>query len=369
MIAQIGQFFVLLKSWIRERYLRLCFLPSTILALVLTLFILITMQAPLQLSVVFRTFLLTGAFTYSIGTALIVMWGIWSNLPLKLTRLQRHLFSLLGVIGGVFLGTTFATSMVADMLGRSFSDVVNQVLLFNLFVTVIVVGLMMIYEQMRSRLESTLEQLKQKEVNEQRLLRLKTQAELASLQARINPHFLFNSLNSIASLVSVNPRKAEAAVEMLSRLLRFSLRSSERRVVQLAQEFEVVRTYLDLEKIRQGDRITYELSIQGDVSMVCLPGMLLQPLVENSIKHGLGPKVLGGHIRVSASVENGRCRVIVEDNGVGFAKTSRDGGIGLANIKERLNLYFAGRCTLELYNREGAVVDITFPVEGSCSVP
>lgn len=357
-----------LKQWILDRYLRMCILPSTILAVVLTLFIIITMQVPLLSEVVFRTYLVTSVFTYSIGSVLIVMWGVWTILPLKLTRVQRHTFSLAGVTLGVFLGTTLATSMVADMLGRSFWGVVNQVLLFNLFITVIVLGLMLMYEQLRERLESTLEQLKEKEVNEHRLLRLKTQAELASLQARINPHFLFNSLNTIASLITVNPQKAETAVEMLSKLLRFSLRSSESRVVQLTQEFEIVKTYLELEKIRLGNRISYELTISGDVSLVCLPGMLLQPLVENSIKHGLSTKVNGGKIWVSAVVDNGRCRVIVEDNGVGWAKTSRDGGIGLANIRERLNLYFAGRCTLELYNREGAVVDISFPVEGSCTV-
>lgn len=365
---EIGPFLRQLKSWIHERYVRLCLLPSTILALVLTLFLLLTMKVHLETSVVLRTFLLNLLLTYVIGSVLILGWGIWSNLPIRLSRFQRHLLSLVGVIGGVFLGTTLATSIVANMLGRNLSDVLEQVLLFNVFITVIVVGLMLIYEQMRSRLESTLEKLKEKEVNEQRLLRLKTQAELASLQARINPHFLFNSLNTIASLVTVDPRRAETAVEMLSRLLRFSLRSSEKRVVQLAQEFEIIRTYLDLEKIRLGDRLTYEITIRGDVSLVCLPGMLLQPLVENCIKHGLSSKVRGGHIRVTATVDNDQCRLVVADNGVGFAKTSRDGGIGLANIKERLNLYFSGRCSLDFYNQEGAVVDITFPVEGSCSV-
>ena len=102
--------------------------------------------------------------------------------------------------------------------------------------------------------------------------------------------------------------------------------------------------------------------------MVCVPGMLLQPIVENCIKHGLAPKIDGGSISVSAVVREGRCSIIVEDSGIGWTKKCKKGGEGLANIRERLNLYFGGRCSLELYNRTGAVVDISFPVEGSCSV-
>jgi len=226
---------------------------------------------------------------------------------------------------------------------------------------------------MRTRLEQTLAQLKEKELNEQRLLRLKTQAELSSLQAKINPHFLFNSLNSIASLVSIDPRRAEDAVEMLSKLLRFSLRSSERRIVLLREEFDIVRTYLELEKLRLSDRLEYTLEICGNVDRVCVPGMLLQPLVENCIKHGLARKVGKGSVKVKASIETGpegdRCRIVVADNGCGWTAKSREGGIGISNIRERLELYFGGRCTLDQYNQDGAVVDISFPVEGSCTVP
>jgi sensor histidine kinase YesM len=368
MASPLQEFFLVLKDWIRERYWRMCFLPSTLLAILLTLFFILTLTLPMTFVAIGRAFFITAVFTYSIGSVLLVMWGMWSNAPVRLSRIQRHILGIIGVILGVFLGTNFAVVFVADMLGRSFWDVVTKVLVFNLFMTVVVIGLMVVYEQMRQRLEKTLEQLKEKEVTEQRLLRLKTQAELSSLQARINPHFLFNSLNTIASLVTIDPKRAETAVEMLSKLLRFSLRSSERRVVQLAEEFEIVRTYLDLEKIRLGDRLKYDLRVEGDVSMVCIPGMLLQPLVENCIKHGFSRKVCGGVIRVSAIADAGRCRIVVEDNGVGWTQKSRDGGIGLANIRERLNLYFGGRCSLELYNREGAVVDISFPVEGSCTV-
>ena len=363
-----NEFLTQLKSWIRERYLRMCFVPSTILAIILTLFFILTMALPLNAQLMGKTFGVTLLFTHSIGSALLVMWGLWSNLPLRINRVQRHLLAIVGVVLGVFLGTTFAVAFVAEMLGRSFWEVVSQVLLFNLFMTVVVVGIMVTYEQMRTRLENTLEKLKEKEVSEQRLLRLKTQAELASLQARINPHFLFNSLNTIASLVSIDAKRAEKAVEMLSRLLRFSLRSSERRIVSLNEEFEIIKTYLDLEKVRLGDRLCYEISIKGDVSLVCVPGMLLQPLVENSIKHGLSRKVTQGVVKVAATVEDGLCRIVVEDNGVGWTQKGREGGIGLANIRERLDLYFGGRCTLDLYNREGAVVEITFPVEGSCTV-
>jgi sensor histidine kinase YesM len=361
-------FFIHLREWVADRFWRMCVLPSTILSVVLTLFFMMTMALPLQPEIIGKTFAVTTFFAYTIGTVLLILWGIWTTIPLPLTRTQRNALSLLGFVGGVFVGNTLAVILVSDVLGRSYEGLMAQVLVFTLFLAVIAVGLMLLYEQLRTRLESASELLRRKELNEQRLQKLRAQAELSSLQARINPHFLFNSLNSIASLISVDPKRAELAVEMLSRLMRFSLRSSERRAVLLAEEFAIVRTYLDLEKIRLGDRLSYEFSIQGDVSMVCLPGMLITPLVENSIKHGFSSKVCGGRVKISATVEEGTCRVVVEDNGVGWPLEQKDAGKGLANIKERLNLYFNGRCSLELYNKEGAVVDISFPVEGSCSV-
>lgn len=357
-----------LREWVYDRFWRMCVLPSTILSVVLTLFFMMTMALPLQPEVIGKTFAVTTFFAYTIGAVLLVLWGIWTHIPLPLSRVQRQALSMLGVVGGVFVGNTLAVVLVSQALGRNYEGLMGQVLVFTLFLAVIAVGLMVVYEQLRTRLESTSELLRRKELNEQRLLKLRAQAELSSLQARINPHFLFNSLNSIASLVSVDPKRAELAVEMLSRLMRFSLRSSERRAVLLAEEFAIVRTYLDLEKIRLGDRLAFEFEIQGDVSMVCLPGMLITPLVENSIKHGFSSKVCGGKVRIAATVDQGRCRIIVEDNGVGWPSEQKDSGKGLANIKERLNLYFGGRCSLELYNRDGAVVDISFPVEGSCSV-
>ena len=357
------------KTWVHDRYARMCLMPSTVLALVLSLFFMMTRSLPWHVSVVARTFGVTAVFTFLIGSLLIAVWGLFAILPFKWSRLQRNIFALLGMVVGVFVGTTIAALLVPDLVGRSFFwERASQVFVFNVFIAVIVLGLMVIYEQMRSRLEKTLARLKETEISEQRMLRLKTQAELASLQARINPHFLFNSLNTIASLVSIDPKRAEKAVEMLSKLMRFSLRSSERRVVLLDEEFEIIRTYLELEKIRLGERLKYDLKVEGDVSMVCVPGMLLQPLVENCIKHGFSRKVCGGLIRVSAIIDAGRCRILVEDNGVGWGEKMNDGGMGLANMRERLNLYFGGRCSLELYNREGAVVDISFPVEGSCSV-
>ena len=365
-------FFTYLKKWLRERYYRMCLLPSAMVTMVLTAFAFMTLGFPMTGGVFFKILALIAFFTFSIGSLLIVLWGIWSLLPLRLNRFERHLSSIFLVIVGVFTGTTVTVSMAAQLLGRNFYDVVRQVMLFNGLLTLIVISLMVIYEQMRTRLEITLAQLKEKEINEQRLLRLKTQAELSSLQAKINPHFLFNSLNSIASLVSIDPRRAEEAVEMLSKLLRFSLRSSEKRVVLLRDECDIVRTYLDLEKLRLGHRLEYQIELIGDVDKGCVPGMLLQPLVENSIKHGLVRKIGKGTVLVRASVEYEEggdiCRIIVADNGCGWTAKSRVGGIGIANIKERLNLYFDGRCSIEQYNRDGAVIEITFPVEGSCTV-
>ncbi|HSQ43326.1 MAG TPA: histidine kinase [Fibrobacteraceae bacterium] len=360
-----------LLLWLQERFWRMCILPGTLVALLMTLFATLNLTQSANLPSLFRTFLTTFAIVCAIGLLLLLLWGLWSLLPLPFSARQRRLADLLWAIFGVFASMALASWLVSQFLDLSWKIWTAQLLLLDLLATAVVTGLLLVYAQMRHRLECTVDQLHEKEVCEQRLLRLKSQAELASLQARTNPHFLFNSLNSIASLISIDPCKAEAAVEKLSRLLRFSLRSSERRHVQLLEEFEIVRTYLELEKIRLGGRLTYEIRITGDISQIRLPGMLLQPLVENAIQHGLSSKLNGGRLYIQASITDGCCHIMVQDNGAGWPPPVRDKHThgGMDNILERLNLYFNGNCTLETYNREGAVVEISFPVEGSCCVP
>jgi LytS/YehU family sensor histidine kinase len=134
--------------------------------------------------------------------------------------------------------------------------------------------------------------------------------------------------------------------------------------VSLPEEIEMVNTYLELEKLRLGNRLTYHIRMPDNADHVRLPGMLIQPLVENAIKHGIAPKVEGGNLKVEVHLDQNRCHILVEDDGVGWDEHSLDDpGHGLENIRERLNLAFEGKHEIKFYNRMGAVIEISFPLE------
>jgi two-component system sensor histidine kinase AlgZ len=173
------------------------------------------------------------------------------------------------------------------------------------------------------------------------------QAELRFLKAQLNPHFLFNALNSIRGLVAEDPRKAQEAITRLAKLLRVALGSVTADTVSLARELEVVDDYLAVEAVRLDDRLAVRLDIAPDTLGVPVPAMLVQTLVENGIKHGIARRTDGGEIAVTARCAGGVLRLEVSNTAADPA-TEPGGGIGLANAHERLLLLFGDRATLAL---------------------
>jgi predicted ATPase/GAF domain-containing protein len=186
--------------------------------------------------------------------------------------------------------------------------------------------------------------------------------QLEIRQAKINPHFLFNTLSSIADLIVDDAPAAETAVVKLSNLYRYILTSSEASMVPLEQEIEVVRTYLQLEKMRFGSRLDFSLELEGDIGRIRLPGLLIQPLVENSIRHGIGPKTGPGKVAILASAGENECRIVVEDDGDGVSSVSSGTGYGLRSVQERLKLAYGDRYSLGISRTPGFRVEITIPV-------
>ena len=172
-------------------------------------------------------------------------------------------------------------------------------------------------EAMRTRLEATTLALRTKERDEAEARRLMAEAQLSSLESRVNPHFLFNTLNSIATLVHDNPTAAERMTTQLAALLRSSLDSAST-LVPLADELNVVRAYLDIERVRFGDRLRYEVRTEGDAGQIRVPRLAVQTLVENSVKYAVAPSRHGASIEVCAAVTNGHLRIDVIDDGPGF---------------------------------------------------
>lgn len=186
--------------------------------------------------------------------------------------------------------------------------------------------------------------------------------ELEAQQAKINPHFLFNALSSIADLAVSDGGKAETAIVKLATLYRYILTSSLDDQVTLEQELEIVRNYLTLEKLRFGARLEYSVTVEGDATCVKLPGLLIQPLVENSIRHGLSGKLTPGTVSVHAVVRGARCCIVVQDDGeVGKVGTGGT-GFGLRSIQERLALAYGQGFSFAISRSSGYRVEIEIPI-------
>jgi two-component system LytT family sensor kinase len=266
------------------------------------------------------------------------------------------------VVGGIF-GTEVALGIFYVFFRTTFSAASHtRMLQFNLILSVIFGTIAVLYFSLRERARQLGAALKEKELNEERLTRLKTKAELEALQSKINPHFLFNTLNSIASLISENPKAAEETVEKLSELFRHSLRHSEKSTVTLAEELDLIRTYLEIEKVRLGDRLQYDVKCEDSIRDAELPAMLIQPLVENSIKHGIASAINGGTISVEAKKVDGVCVITVSDSGKGFEDASDSSGFGLRSIQDRLRLLYGDKASLEVVQNGCCKIVITFPL-------
>jgi two-component system LytT family sensor kinase len=209
--------------------------------------------------------------------------------------------------------------------------------------------------------------------------RLLLHARMESLQNQINPHFLFNTLNSISSLVRFDPDTARDMIFKLATILRRLLSSGEA-FAPLREELEFIDNYLDIEVVRFGrEKLKVVKEVDPASLDVVVPSMLLQPLVENSIKHGLSPKIEGGSIYLRSRVTNSRLIIEVEDDGVGMGgaqleeSSSWSGmGIGMANVSERLQVLYGdtARMTIDSHEGKGTLIRIRLPlVEAASSVP
>ncbi len=204
--------------------------------------------------------------------------------------------------------------------------------------------------------------------------RLLLQSRMEALQSQINPHFLFNTLNSVASLVRVDQDTAREMILKLSKILRRLLKKGDS-FVELREEFEFIDDYLDIEVIRFGrDKLRVVKELDPASLDIVVPSMLLQPIVENSIKHGISPKISGGTITLRSRVSDGLLVVEVEDDGVGIVEPGSEAsewsapqpgtGIGMANVRERLNVLYSDAARVEMESRTGAgtIVRIVLPV-------
>lgn len=261
-------------------------------------------------------------------------------------------WGLLGV--GLLAGSAAGTAAVVwRFLFFVLSDTRQALAVFSLnaVLALLVGGIAHAYEGMRWRLAESLREVEEVRLVEAQLHEHAAKAELAALQARINPHFFFNTLNTISALLAEDPAKADEVVQTLAELFRYTFKAAHAGAVRLAEELEFVDGYLAVEKARFGDRLRVEWTIDPAARGTRIPGLILQPLVENAVAHGIAPVPGGGTVRIGAHLDGDQLVVEVEDDGAGLRRSGdalvrEDHGLG--NVRRRIATATGGRGTLEL---------------------
>ncbi|MEQ8858661.1 MAG: histidine kinase [Pseudomonadales bacterium] len=226
------------------------------------------------------------------------------------------------------------------------------------------------------RLQSLRAALAQAEAAQLQQEKLRLESDLRLLQAQIEPHFLFNTLSNVASMIREAPDEAEATLENLTTLLRSSLRRTRTTLTTLDDELDIVRSYLEIQRIRMGDRLRYRIEVAEDCGQVPLPPLLLQPLVENAVRHGVEPLEQGADLTIRIVRHDGSLTIEVADTGVGLPSAggpepsrlppTRNGstnGAGIANVIGRLDGLYHGAARLEFSSNSprGLVAVLTLP--------
>lgn len=255
-------------------------------------------------------------------------------------RLQTGII-IAAIVAGVAIGATAGRFMIASLLDESSARQLEKynfqtftlgyALLFGFTVSYIFISLQRLSD----------EKIKRLEVEKNAAI-----TEIKLLQSQMEPHFLFNTLSNILELIDSKPEKAKQMLEAFTSFLRSSLITARSERITIGQEMDVVKNYLGIFTLRMGDRLRYELQVPDALRAFPVPPLLIQPLVENSIKHGLEPSVPGGVLQVSVSRQGDRIRITVADSGVGINEKSGGNGIGVENIKKRLSLIYGGRAGL-----------------------
>jgi len=204
--------------------------------------------------------------------------------------------------------------------------------------------------------------IRKKDVELARLNELQKQAELQSLRARINPHFLYNALNSIASLATTDPLKTEKMALALSDFFKYAINREQKQFNSLQEELNAIRTYLEIEKVRFSDRLNFEIDCEPGFLDIPIPQLLIQPLVENAIKHGLSQITENGFIKVSIVQEAQRLWIKIYDNGPAFPEGPLP-GFGIRNTQERIALLYGSKASINWENKPEKFIGLSFPIE------
>ncbi|MBA1149382.1 histidine kinase [Ectothiorhodospiraceae bacterium WFHF3C12] len=303
-------------------------------------------------------------FSHFIGLSILLGTElVFGLIPPRRTRLR-----LAGAVAAVALGSLGGTALgiwllIGGDVGEALPDAVyRQSIMLGLFFGAICIVLFTAADRLRRARERVREQ----QLDVARSEQASTEAQLRMLRAQVEPHFLFNALANVASLIESDPPRARAMLERLNDYLRSALRHSREATATLDQELELISQHVALLNDRMPGRLDLVVDVPYTLRRTPLPPMLLQPLVENAIKHGLEPRPGGGRITISAGEAEGGMSLSVHDDGLGL-RGSGGAGSGLANLRARLRSLYAGDAALSLGENAagGVTATIRLPVEAS----
>jgi LytS/YehU family sensor histidine kinase len=232
-----------------------------------------------------------------------------------------------------------------------------------IMVTLMVGSALFLVGHLRAQVEATALELKRHQLERERALKLAAEARLNSLESRLKPHFLFNTINSVLSLIQENPRAAEEMLERLSRLLRSALDAEPARLYELRNELRLVADYLEIEHARFGNRLRFEVEAPEELGSVPVPPYCLQTLVENSMKYAIAARREGGWVRVVVRKEGDGMVLEVTDSGPGFSHHQITEGHGLDTLERRLEVLYGAGAALEVGNEGQGAVRLRLPCE------
>ncbi|APV52296.1 hypothetical protein BWI17_04880 [Betaproteobacteria bacterium GR16-43] len=293
----------------------------------------------------------------------LIHFGFWSGGALGIERAARRSHVLvkilyysgiptLSVLGGFWIVSHF---MDIGIRGWGASPAAVMSILVSSIVISLVLTAVFFWRERSAVAEAMIERERTKL---ERIEREAALANLRALQAQIEPHFLFNTLANVTGLIDPDPAKAKRMLESFIRFLRATLAATRAESTTLGDEAGLIGAFLDVLGVRMGNRLRYKVDVPEDLAAFTLPPMLIQPVVENAIRHGLEPKVDGGEIAVRVRREGEQVAIEVADTGMGFAPVTT-GGVGLTNLRDRLRLLYGERASLTIRENAPAGTSVT----------
>lgn len=279
-------------------------------------------------------------------------------------RMWLPYLSLLAAVG--FAGSAVATSLALGLgfyPSFTFWLVYASVAKISIIITLLAGSGTYLVEVQKGRVQATTLQLRTQQLERERASKLAAEARFDSLQSRLQPHFLFNTINSILALLPEDAKHAEEMLERLARLLRFALDSQQAPAVRLRDEIRLVNDYLEIERARFGPRLRFKIDAPSELVSAEVPAYALQTLIENSMKHAIAPRREGGFISVRVAREGESLVVEVRDDGPGFTRQALRAGHGLDMLEQRLDALYGSMASIEIVSGgDGACVRFRLPV-------